>query len=117
MDQQISMLRNWISKRAGGGPVWGRAAQVKGLPPRLAPAELFDVYESHTKNCKNCQVALKNVRLVRNLSLVFAAVAAVVIKNTTRALMTSGALGLVALLCHKLKGLFYKYEFHHQNNN
>jgi len=60
-DKQLVDLRNWIHKKAGGGVKWGAAALTKGLPQRLKEADLFDVYESHTKNCATCMAAVKNM--------------------------------------------------------
>eukprot|EP01041_Mallomonas_annulata_P003925 gene3925-7828_t len=116
-DVQVTTFRRWLAEKAGGGPRWARQAQLQGLPPVLDSAELFDVYNVHTKNCLICLRALKNLVRVRNVALVLAAVAGMVIKNTVRALATSGFLGLIALACHKFKGLYYKYEYSHQNNN
>jgi hypothetical protein len=60
-DKQISDLRNWISKKAGGGVKWASSALSHGLPARLSSAALFDVYDAHTKNCKHCMAALRNL--------------------------------------------------------
>ena len=68
-DKAVVSMRRWIHDKAGGGPKWGPAALARGLPPRLPAAQLFDVYESHTKNCKTCSSALRKARLLRNVSL------------------------------------------------
>jgi hypothetical protein len=38
------------------------------LPPREMKKELlFDVYNTHTKNCAVCMEALKNLKIARNV--------------------------------------------------
>ena len=81
MDAQITTLRNWIATKANGGPVWGKSALARGLPARLPPAQLFDVWDAHTKNCATCLAALKNLVKVRNSAMVLAAVAAIIMRG------------------------------------
>ena len=95
---------------------WGKAAVMAGLPPRLPPSELFDVYKSHTSNCAVCLNALKNVKKTRNYSLILAAVAIGVLKTLKAKLLVGGFFGIVSVIAHNLMKLFYKYEFSHQNN-
>ena len=81
MDSQITTFRNWISTKANGGPQWGKTALARGLPPRLPSAQLFDVWDAHTKNCATCQQALKNIIKIRNSSMVLAAIAAIIMRG------------------------------------
>lgn len=116
-DKQISHLRNWIYKRAGGGVKWGKAALQQGLPSRLPPAELFDVHHSHTKNCLICLRAQRNLRIFRNVTLALAVLALFIMKSTPWKLFTGALLTLTSLATHKFLGLFQKYEFSHQSND
>jgi hypothetical protein len=116
-DQQISKFRRWIAEKAGGGPRWGRAALVQGLPKRLPPAELFNVWESHGQHCLICQGAVRNLKVIRNVAAIAAFVSGVTIKNKTRALAISAVLGVVSVLADKFKGLYLRYDYSHQSNN
>ncbi|CAM9907050.1 unnamed protein product, partial [Sphacelaria rigidula] len=60
-DRGVLAVRRWISTFGGGGPAWSAGCDTT-LPPRATNRDdLFNVYQHHTKNCKSCQGALKNV--------------------------------------------------------
>jgi len=110
-DRQIIELRKWISKKANGGPVW---KNINNLPLILESNELFDVYNSHTKNCIICQQKLKEFILIKNLSFFF------LIFNllfTNNLLFVSIILQIIIIISSRIIDLFHKYEFHHQDNN
>ncbi|CAN0392599.1 unnamed protein product [Pylaiella littoralis] len=141
-DRAVMALRKWITKFGSGGPAWD-----KGCDPTLPPREhnreaLFNVYESHTKNCANCQGALKNVKkasraaktaavvsfawaLLRGARAVGTATASpsasVLNAVTMRAMLPGVALTLASLgtvkALKKLHGMFFTYSFHHQDSN
>lgn len=115
-DKMISFFRQWIHSKAGGGPKWGQAALSKGLPERLHEDELFDVYDSHSKNCLACQTAIKNCNRLKALTIALALISATSIKGW-KGLLTSAIFGGASLAIHSFTKLYYKYSFHHQNNN
>jgi phenylpropionate dioxygenase-like ring-hydroxylating dioxygenase large terminal subunit len=116
-DKGIITFRQWLSKYAGGGVPWTGDAT---LPPRsMDGARLFDVYDSHTKNCRYCLDALRNVRRAK----IGAFVAAGLLVLAQRALgvvpsavLAAGA-AVVGVALGKLQDLFYKYEFSHAANH
>ncbi|CAM9218430.1 unnamed protein product [Scytosiphon promiscuus] len=140
-DRAVVALRKWITDYGSGGPVWD-----KGCDPTLPPREhnrdvLFNVYESHTKNCASCMGALKNVKkllraaktsavisfawaLLRGARAVTATAASpsspVINAVTTRAMLPAAALTVTSLGAVKalkvLHGMFYNYSFHHQDS-
>ncbi|CAM9136641.1 unnamed protein product [Sphacelaria rigidula] len=137
-DRGVLALRRWITTFGSGGPAWDASCD-KTLPPRVTNRnELFNVYERHTKNCKSCQGALKNV----NKSLTTARVASIasiawaVLRGarsagssaspsvlnfaTTRAMLPGLAVAAVSLgvvkALEKLRGMFYTHSFSHQDN-
>ena len=118
-DKGITALRRWIHDAAGGGPVWGPAALAKGLPVVLPRAELFDVYEAHGKNCKVCQDSLRKIRIVRNTALLSLAVLAIAYGRTLKPwkLILGAVFGTIAVASNAFMKLFFKYEYHHQDNN
>lgn len=116
-DKQISHLRRWITKSAGGGVKWGAAALLGGMPTRLASKELFDVYHSHTENCSTCLAALKNMLIIRNVSLALAVIGLSIAKKLSSKIVLSSIFGVISLITHKLAKMFYSYEFSHQSNN
>lgn len=146
-DKMVIALRQWLEKRAGGGIPWD-----SGCSPDLPPAErdkqkLFDVWTTHTQNCRVCQDALKNINRLTVLAYVAAVVClflgaivdarAVAVKaaiatfeHTTPSLLTAvppagfwWALGGAILfatagyLLKKFSRLFYVYEFEHAHND
>jgi len=119
VDKAICHLRNWIHTKAGGGPIWGTSPLVQPRPLRLAPAQLFDVYDSHTRKCKICQAGLKKLVMVRNTALVGAVglFQAFMSFRRTYFLVAALVIGAASSILHKLLPLFYKYEYSHQNNN
>lgn len=145
-DKMVITFRKWLETEAGGGVPW-----ASGCNPELPPIEtdkqkLFDVYSTHTNDCRVCQKALKNIKrtsLVSQISSIFCLGFALFLDSRTVALNASNisspavkslfsvappvsfwvlllvAIGL-ALLSFYLKQfsqLFYVYEFeHHQND-
>jgi hypothetical protein len=115
-DKQISAFRRWIHDKANGGPVWGAASLAQGLPTRLPNAELFNVYEAHTKNCKTCLTAMRNIKLVRNLSAMAVVILSFTMKNV-KGIIVGSLMTAISIACHKLLKLFRLFEFSHQDNN
>lgn len=146
-DKMVIAFRQWLEKRAGGGIPWSSECS-----PALPPAEpdkqkLFDVWTTHTKDCRVCQNALKNINRLSVLAYVAAVVClclgvivdarAVAIKvavanvgQTATSLFTIippaefwWALGgtiifvMVEYLLKKFSRLFYIFEFEHAHND
>ena len=64
-DKGVIAFRKWLQFYAGGGVPW--AAGAPPMPEReMDKTVLFDVYNTHTKNCAVCLEALKNLKLLRN---------------------------------------------------
>jgi hypothetical protein len=112
----VTKFRNWLHKQADGGPQWGKAAVLKGVPQRLKNEVLFDTFNSHTKHCTVCQKALKNLNRIKTTSLIIAAISGLLLRGWKGFLSASVFCGF-SYLIHKYTSLFYKYEFSHQNNN
>jgi len=114
-DKGVAFFRNWLRVFANGGIPWKEGTSA--LPPReFDKRKLFDVYNAHTKDCKVCQDAVKNLKIARNvfLGLTFVPVA---LSHGLVALSSSLFFGLVALGLHKFIKLFYVYEFEHAYND
>ena len=62
-DTMVIEFHNWLRKYANGGP-WGKDVQY---PPRLEREHLLERYNSHTKHCKSCQGAYRNIVLFRKI--------------------------------------------------
>ena len=58
-DLYVSELRQWVNL-FDADPFKDRP-----LPPALPKEELLDRYHSHTKNCKSCSQALKNIQKIK----------------------------------------------------
>jgi hypothetical protein len=113
-DKKINHFRQWIYHTAGGGPVWG---SIRSPPKRLSPTELFDVFNSHTKNCIVCQKALKNIKIFRNINLLLSLISIIQTKHVFKNILFTGFFSVIAYSSHKLVGMFYQYHYSHQNNN
>jgi len=114
-DKMVLTFRNWLRNKAGGKIPFARGLS---LPGRESDSRrLFDSWTAHTKSCKVCLDALRNVKKVRFVSTILAAVTLALAKDTLRALLGASFFGAIALASHKLVGLFYAYEFSHADND
>jgi phenylpropionate dioxygenase-like ring-hydroxylating dioxygenase large terminal subunit len=114
-DKGVIAFRKWLQYYAGGGVPWAPGSPP--LPEREMKKEvLFDVYNTHTKNCAICMEALKNLKITRN-GFFAAAFATVGLFKGVPAVLGGAALAVIGLLLNKLIGLFYKYEFEHAHND
>ncbi len=145
-DKMVITLRKWIEKRAGGGIPWSTDGSLELPPPETDKQKLFDVWTTHTQNCRVCLNALKNINRATITAYVGAAICliigilldsrAVALKLSTQAIdqthsllrvapplgfwvAIAGAviLVIVGYLLKKLSRLFYVYEFEHSHNN
>eukprot|EP01039_Chlorochromonas_danica_P000268 gene268-287_t len=116
-DVSLNALRNWISTKAQGGPIW--AKDNAKLPDVLPPEQLFNVYEMHTKNCVVCQQTVRNLRALRSLIIIAGTIAPFVLypKKGLLGLVPSGLAALSTLWLNKLIRRFFYFEFSHQDNN
>ena len=60
-DKMVITFRQWWEKRAGGEIPWDKNAHRQLLPNKIDKQQLFDVWNTHTKDCHVCQQALKNI--------------------------------------------------------
>lgn len=63
-DGSVRALRKWLARF--GGPRW-LVPDLSSLPPTPDRRTLLDRYESHTKSCKICRGALRNLKRLRQL--------------------------------------------------
>lgn len=116
-DKALLTFRGWLEQRAGGGVPW-RCDPT--LPPAADEKALFDVYESHVKDCQYCLGALVKLRRARALSFVASALLATAARAVIGVVPATGLAALAAgvgCALGKLISLFYRYEFSHANNN
>ena len=65
----VIAFHEWLSKFANGGP-WGKDVQY---PPKMEREALLERYETHTKHCKSCQGAHRNIKALRRVLVGIAA--------------------------------------------
>jgi hypothetical protein len=102
-DLGVIHFRNWLRTLAGG------RIPYKNNPtmPPASSSVVFDVWNSHTKYCLHCQVALKRLQRVRLATLAAAACLAIVRPwSATTTLLSSAGLAIIGLGVNKLLGLF-----------
>ena len=63
-DKMVITLRQWLEKRAGGEIPWDKNCDRQLPPPERDKEKLFDVWNTHTKDCQICQKALKNINRI-----------------------------------------------------
>ncbi|KAG5191705.1 hypothetical protein JKP88DRAFT_204659 [Tribonema minus] len=120
-DKPVVLFKDWLAKLAGGGIPWPAGVDGAAMP-RLSRAELFDVYETHTRDCKYCTGALKNVkRGIRGLRAAALVAALTAVNRAGRGAVPLAGLALTAYAAskglQKLERMFHVYEFSHQDNN
>lgn len=145
-DQMVITFRQWLKNRAGGSIPWDLESNSRLASSELDKRQLFDVWETHTKNCLVCQKALKKINRLKVLSYlgamacffvaIFIDARAVAFKIATTvdssdlspwltipptgfwvAIATGIILAIVGYLLQKLSRLFYVYEFEHARND
>ncbi|CAE8645814.1 unnamed protein product, partial [Polarella glacialis] len=115
VDKGSIQFRRWLRTRAGGGVPWIGDPR---LPPRLRTNEkIFDVYESHTKNCRHCLEAYRNITSLQNAAFASAFGIALAVPEGPEKIVAGVLAATVGGSLIKLRELFERYEFNHQDNN
>ncbi|WP_366524913.1 Rieske 2Fe-2S domain-containing protein [Acaryochloris sp. IP29b_bin.137] len=140
-DKMVIALRQWIKTRAGGGIPWQCDAQLP--PPQRDKEQLFDIWQTHTKDCQVCRTALKRIQQTKRVAWISAVVCfglAVMLDARSQALYAlthpDASLFLMApplefwelvfcsvtfaiggYLLQRFSRLFYVYEFDHAHND
>ena len=115
-DKGVVSFRNWLRNKAGGRIPY----QNNPSMPPVDNEVVFDIYNSHTKNCKNCMVALKNLRKVRLLSYFAAALVGVLRPARLGAIGTAlvtALFGGIGIGINKLIGAMHRLEYSHAEND
>ncbi len=115
-DRGVMLFRTWMGKFASGHiPFRGDTTM-----PASDREAVFDVWNSHTKNCKYCIDALGRIKAVRKITFLGSALVATIrpralgiVGSTLTALGLSG----LGLALSKLIGMFYRFEFSHAENH
>ncbi len=142
-DKMIITFRQWLEYRAGGGVAWDKSCDPSLPPPEYNKDKLFDVWSTHTKDCRYCQTALKRIdqlttiAIITTVGLLIAGVmvdartmaAHMVLAPTTESgwatpplafwglLSGAGIMAIFAGLLRKFRQLFYVYRFEHADND
>ena len=115
-DRGVMLFRTWMGKFANGHiPFRGDTTM-----PASDNEVVFDVWNSHTKNCKYCLAALGRIKALRKVTFLASALVATIrpkflgiVGSTLAALGLSG----LGLALSKLIGMFYRFEFSHAENH
>lgn len=110
-DKGVLNYRNWLRQLADGRIPY----KYNPVMPEVDESAVFDQWNSHTKHCRMCLGALRNLKRLRFISL-FAAICLAVIRpfcktwmNLASVLTTTG----IAVALTKGIGKFHRYEFSH----
>ena len=115
-DKGVLNFRNWLRNKAGGRIPY----QNNPSMPPVDNEVVFDIWNSHTRNCVNCMVALKNLRKCRFLSYFVAAVVGVLRPEklgTIGTALVTALFGGVGLGINKLIGAMHRLEYSHAEND
>lgn len=77
-DRPVGYFRNWVDRNSKGMP-WESAPRVPSVGEEMPRESIIDRFNSHTKDCKSCLGALKNMRVIRVVCGVVGVLAAFVI--------------------------------------
>ncbi len=144
-DKMVVTFRQWFEKRAGGSVPWAEECDHNLPPKEYDKSKLFDVWNTHTKNCIVCQNALKNINRSIKFSFGFAITClflavildsrAIALKAASQQIDTSSIFALapstgfwlalvgailsatIGYYLRRLSKLFYTYEFNHSHND
>jgi phenylpropionate dioxygenase-like ring-hydroxylating dioxygenase large terminal subunit len=146
-DKMVITFRQWLNKRAGGAIAWDESCSHSLPAPERDKAQLFDVWNTHTKDCSLCQNALGKIQRIEILAYgiavfcfgfgimldarAIAAKAAILdsaIPTTALqamipttgllwAILGSAIFGIFGYLLKRFSRLFYVYEFNHAKND
>jgi phenylpropionate dioxygenase-like ring-hydroxylating dioxygenase large terminal subunit len=144
-DKMVITFRQWLQRRAGGSIAWAAGSPI--LPAaEHNKAQLFDVWNTHTKECIFCQIALKKIQrlelLAYSMAIFCFGIATILdvrviaikvalnseiaktpvwlmIPSTTVlwAILGSSLCGILGYLLRRFSRLFYVYEFNHAQND
>lgn len=115
-DNGVMKFRSWMSKFAGGH------IPFKG-DTRMSAADnevVFDVWNAHTKKCKQCLGALSNLKKIRAFAFIVSALVAAIrpkILGVVGSIVGSIAFSGLGFALSKLIGMFYRYDFSHADNH
>lgn len=114
-DAMVHGFRRWYA--SVGGVQWPDG--VDQTIKLLSDDELFDTYDAHTKNCKQCSAALKSYgRAANGLTVASAVTAALGITQARVPVLAAATVGGAAVIgLQKLRGTFRKMEYRAQDNN
>ncbi len=145
-DKMVITFRQWLEQKAGGSIPWANGC--KDLPAAEKDKQkLFDVWTTHTQNCRICQSALKTINRLTVVAYLAAMVCLIVgviadtravavktalvsVGQTTTSVLSfippaefwwalGGAilLATVGYLLNLFSRLFYVYHFEHSHND
>ena len=80
VDKMSIAFRRWLDKNGAHSEIGSHvpyAPEAGGLPPRMHDKDLFDVWETHSKNCPSCAGASRGLAIARTALTVLAAACAV----------------------------------------
>lgn len=114
-DKSTVALRTWLDRT--GGIDWSPAVPTD-LPVIADKQRLFDTYLAHTEKCATCREALKKVSRLQ-MALTYSAIGlgfAGISRVSCQLLVGGTVLGLAAGALSRVKAMFYRYPFNHQDN-
>ncbi|KAL1510910.1 hypothetical protein AB1Y20_005739 [Prymnesium parvum] len=113
VDKGVLAFREWLRLHAGGGVPW---ACEDELPPR-GTEDIYDMWEAHTRQCRYCQAAYRNLQAAKYASLALCGGAVLFLPDGGE----RSAVALLALLAaaaiHRVTRLFVRYEYSHAEND
>ncbi|KAG2449747.1 hypothetical protein HYH02_005272 [Chlamydomonas schloesseri] len=125
-DGSVVATRRWFEEHGGAVPTCEPGTP---MPPQMSKAEVLERYHQHTKHCKDCSQALRNVEAATWLAAAGGVLAALVLvaravaglpllapQSGTAALAGAVCAGLVALL-RGLREQFIFVDYVHQDKN
>ena len=108
-DTAVSAFRTWLRTKGGAGMPW-QCDDV--LPPR-GSEDIYDMWHAHTKNCRHCRAAVRNIEAGRTAALAALVVSVAALPDSTERTLAVLAAAAAAAALHAVSRLFYRYEYSH----
>lgn len=109
VDRGVLTFRRWLRERGGEGIPW---ACTDELDPE-GTVDIYDTWHAHTKNCRCCQDAYRNLEAVKIACAAACVGTLVFLPQSPERLAACVAAAALAGALHVFNSLFVRYEIQH----
>lgn len=109
VDRGVLTFRRWLREKGGSGIPWScnDVLEAKGS------VDIYDTWNAHTKNCKCCMDAYRNLEALKNLCAAVCIGAVLALPAGWERAEVAIAAAILTGLLHAFNSLFIRYEVNH----